>query len=48
LLIGLVLSRYLGRYAEARQHLRNALEKVHSARDRDLATSELERIRTLG
>jgi membrane associated rhomboid family serine protease len=45
LMLGLILSRYLGRPAEAKPHLQQALERARTERDRQLAQSELDQIR---
>lgn len=46
LMLGLILSRYLHRPQEAKPHLEQALARVHTQRDRDLAKDELDHIRT--
>lgn len=45
LMLGLILSRYLANPTEAKAHLEQALERVHTQRDRALAEAELEHIR---
>lgn len=45
LMLGLILSRYLHRPQDAKPHLEQALARVHTQRDRDLAQSELDHIR---
>lgn len=44
LMLGLILSRYLGRHGEAREHLRQALDRVHTDRERATAQGELDHI----
>ena len=45
LMLGLILSRYLDRPAEAKAHLQQAMERLHNERERGLAQSELDHIR---
>ena len=45
LMLGLILSRYLHRPQDARPHLEQALARVHTQRDRELAQAELDHIR---
>jgi len=44
LMLGMLYSRYLGRYDAAREQFKLALDRLHNERERDLAKSELERI----
>jgi len=44
LMLGMLYSRYLGRYDAAREQFKLALDRLHNERERELASSELERI----
>jgi membrane associated rhomboid family serine protease len=44
LMLGMLYARYLGRYDAAREQLKLALDRLHNERERELASSELERI----
>jgi membrane associated rhomboid family serine protease len=48
LMLGLILSRYMGQPGEAKVHLQQALERMHSERERGLAEEELEHIKLAG
>ena len=47
LVLGLMYARYLGRYDRAHDLLTHALDRLHGPRERELAESELSRVRQL-